>query len=79
MLLVLLQPGVNQKTCLPNINLTTFTGDTVYFWCLQFQVILDRVKETIYFLHREAHHLEVVPRQHPYVNEYWHIIKQESK
>jgi hypothetical protein len=45
----LLQPDVNRMVCLPNIDLTAFTCEAVYFWCLQFQVVLGRLKETRYF------------------------------
>jgi hypothetical protein len=79
MLLARLQPGINRTGCLPDIELTAFTGEAVYFWCLQFQVVLGRPKEASYFPWREAHRLEVVPRQHPaHVIEYQYVIRQES-
>jgi hypothetical protein len=64
MSLALLQPGVNRTAHLSNIDFTVFTRDAVYFQCLQFQVVLGRPKKAIYFSWREAHRLEVVPRQH---------------
>jgi hypothetical protein len=65
MLVVLLQLCVNQTALLPNLDLTALTRDAVYSWGLQSQIILDLQNETRYFPGREAHRLDVVPRQHP--------------
>jgi hypothetical protein len=65
MSLMLLQPGVNQTAHLPDVDLATFTGDAVYSWCPQSQVVLDWPKETRYFPERQAYRLDVVPSQHP--------------
>jgi hypothetical protein len=53
------------KACLPNVDLTTLTDNAVYYQHLQSHVILDRPKGTRYFPGKEAHRLDVVPRQHP--------------
>jgi hypothetical protein len=79
MSLVLLQPDVSQTACLPNVDQTTHTGDAVYSRCLQFQVVLDRLKETGYFAEREARRLDVVLREHRAdAVEYQSDIRQES-
>jgi hypothetical protein len=65
MSLVLLQLGVNRTARLKNLDLTALTGDAVYSWGLQSQVVLDLQKEIRYFPGREAHRLDVVKRQHP--------------
>jgi hypothetical protein len=62
---MLLQPGVNQTASLPNVDLATFTGDAVYFWCPQSQVVLYQPKETRHLPGKQAYRLDVVPRQHP--------------
>jgi hypothetical protein len=43
---VLIDPGLNGMFSLSNAYLATLTGDTVYIWCSQHKVILDRVKDT---------------------------------
>jgi hypothetical protein len=59
---VLLQPGVNGTTHLPNADLTANTVDAVYSpRRLQSQVVFDRQKKTRYFPGREAHRLDVMP------------------
>jgi hypothetical protein len=63
---------------LPNVDLATFTGDAVYSWCPQSQVVLDRLKETRFFPGREVHRLDV-QRQHPANEvEYRPDARQES-
>jgi hypothetical protein len=65
MSLVLLQPGVNRTARVPNVDLSALTADAIYFQRLQPQIVLDWPKEIRYFPGREAHRLDVVPRQHP--------------
>jgi hypothetical protein len=78
MLLVLLQPGVNQTARLPDVDLAELTGDAVYSCCPQSQVVLDWPKETRYFRGTQAYRL-VVPRQHlANAVEYRPDIGQES-
>jgi hypothetical protein len=45
MLMVLLYPSVDPTACLSNADLTTPTGYTIYFWCLQSYIILEQPKE----------------------------------
>jgi hypothetical protein len=45
--------------------MAAFTGDAVYPWCPQSQVVLDQPKETRYFPGRQAYRLDVMLRQHP--------------
>jgi hypothetical protein len=76
---MLLLPGVNRTARLPHVDLTAFTGEAVYFLYRQFQVILDRPKETRYFPERQAYRLDAVPRQHPdNAVEYRPHVRQES-
>jgi hypothetical protein len=75
---MLLQPGVNRTACLPNVDLAAFTGDAVYSWCPQSQVILNWLKETRYFPERQVYRLDVVPSQDPAnAVEYRPNIRQE--
>jgi hypothetical protein len=48
--LMLLQPCINRTACLPNVDLTALTGDSVYTQCLKSQVFFDWPEETRYFL-----------------------------
>jgi hypothetical protein len=61
---VRLDPGINLKASLPNVNLTTFAGYAVNAWSFQSQVILHGPKETSNFPRREAHRLDVLPGEH---------------
>jgi hypothetical protein len=77
--LMLFQPCVHGKACLPNVDLVTLTGDSVYTWCLKFLVIFDRPEETRYFLGRQALRFDVMPRQHSTDSvEYGPVIGQEG-
>jgi hypothetical protein len=64
-LLMLLLPCVHGTACLPNVDLAALTKDSVHTWCPKSQVIFDRPEETRHFLGRQAHLVDVVPRQHP--------------
>jgi hypothetical protein len=53
--LMLLQPCVHGMACLPNVDLATHRGDSVYARCPSSQVIFDQPEETKYFPGRQAH------------------------
>jgi hypothetical protein len=59
--LMILQPGIHGTTSLSNVNLATLTGDPVYTRCSKSLVIFDRLKETGYFLGRQANRFDVMP------------------
>jgi len=64
-LVLLLDPGLNEMSDLTNVDLTTFTGDAVDTSCFQAKVILDRTKDTGNLPRWEAYSFHAMSLYHP--------------
>jgi hypothetical protein len=61
---MLFKPGVDGTTSLSDLHPAAFTGDSVYAWSPQPQIVLHRKEKAGDFPRRKAHTLNVVLGQH---------------